>query len=104
MHSIMQSDSLGPFLFFREIGVWVVIFLILLETIVSGAELGIARVFRLFVQEAIGGGLLGLGVGLLAYRLLKQVDNYQVEILITLGLVTGGYVLRMHCIFLLPLP
>lgn len=89
----MQSDSLGPFLFFREIGVWVVIFLILLETIVSGAELGIARVFRLFVQEAIGGGLLGFGVGLLAYRMLKQVDNYQVEILITLGLVTGGYAL-----------
>ena len=74
-------------------GVGVVIFLILLETIVSGAELGIARVFRLFVQEAIGGGLLGLGVGLLAYRMLKQVDNYQVEILITLGLVTGGYAL-----------
>ena len=74
-------------------GVGVVIFLILLETIVNGAELGIARVFRLFVQEAIGGGLLGLGVGLLAYRMLKQVDNYQVEILITLGLVTGGYAL-----------
>lgn len=74
-------------------GVGVVIFLILLETIVSGAELGIARVFRLFVQEAIGGGLLGLGVGLLAYRMLKQVNNYQVEILITLGLVTGGYAL-----------
>lgn len=74
-------------------GVGVVIFLILLETIVSGAELGIARVFRLFVQEAIGGGLLGFGVGLLAYRMLKQVDNYQVEILITLGLVTGGYAL-----------
>jgi CPA1 family monovalent cation:H+ antiporter len=47
----------------------------------------------LFMQEAIGGGLLGLGAGMLAYRMLKQVDNYQVEILITLGLVTGGYAL-----------
>jgi CPA1 family monovalent cation:H+ antiporter len=28
-----------------------------------------------------------------AYWMLKQVDNYQVEILITLGLVTGGYAL-----------
>jgi len=45
------------------------------------------------VQEAIGGALLGLGTGMLAYRMLKQVDNYQVEILITLGLVTGGYAL-----------
>ncbi len=74
-------------------GVGVVIFLILLETIVSGKDLGIARFLMLFVQEAIGGGLLGLGAGMLAYRMLKQVDNHQVEILITLGLVTGGYAL-----------
>jgi CPA1 family monovalent cation:H+ antiporter len=74
-------------------GVGVVIFLILLETIVSGKDLGLARFLMLFVQEAIGGGLLGLGAGMLAYRMLKQVDNHQVEILITLGLVTGGYAL-----------
>lgn len=74
-------------------GVGVVIFLILLETVISGEDIGIVRVLKLFVQEAIGGGLLGLGVGMLAYRMLKQVDNYQVEILITLGLVTGGYAL-----------
>jgi CPA1 family monovalent cation:H+ antiporter len=74
-------------------GVGVVVFLILLETITSGRDLGGARFFALFVQEAIGGGLLGLGAGMLAYWMLKQVDNYQVEILITLGLVTGGYAL-----------
>jgi len=74
-------------------GVGVVIFLILLETISSGRDLGMASVLLLFLQEAIGGGLLGFGVGMLAYRMLKQVDNYQVEILITLGLVTGGYAL-----------
>ena len=74
-------------------GVGVVIFLILLETIASGKDLGVARILKLFLQEAIGGGLLGLGVGMIAYRMLKQVDNYQVEILITLGLVTGGYAL-----------
>ena len=74
-------------------GVGVVIFLILLETIISGKDLGVTRFLMLFVQEAIGGGLLGLGSGLLAYWMLKQVDNYQVEILITLGLVTGGYAL-----------
>jgi CPA1 family monovalent cation:H+ antiporter len=74
-------------------GVGVVIFLILLETITSGRGLEGARVLELFVQEAIGGGVLGLGAGILAYWMLKQVDNYQVEILITLGLVTGGYAL-----------
>ncbi len=74
-------------------GVGVVIFMILLELAGSGNEIRPTGVFLLFLQEAIGGGLLGLGVGLLAYRMLKQVDNYQVEILITLGLVTGGYAL-----------
>jgi CPA1 family monovalent cation:H+ antiporter len=74
-------------------GVGVVIFLILLEIAGSRHEITVARVFMLFMQEAIGGGLLGLGAGMLAYRMLKQVDNYQVEILITLGLVTGGYAL-----------
>jgi CPA1 family monovalent cation:H+ antiporter len=74
-------------------GVGVVIFMILLELAGSGKEIRPTGAFLLFLQEAIGGGLLGLGVGLLAYWMLKQVDNYQVEILITLGLVTGGYAL-----------
>jgi CPA1 family monovalent cation:H+ antiporter len=74
-------------------GVGVVIFLILLEMMSRGHDLGFARILTLFLQEAIGGGLLGLGAGMLAYWMLKQVDDYQVEILITLGLVTGGYAL-----------
>jgi CPA1 family monovalent cation:H+ antiporter len=74
-------------------GVGVVIFLILLEVAGSGHAVGFADVSLLFIREALGGGLLGLGAGMLAYWMLKQVDNYQVEILITLGLVTGGYAL-----------
>jgi CPA1 family monovalent cation:H+ antiporter len=74
-------------------GVGVVIFLILLETLTSGKDLGGARFLGLFMQEAIGGGVLGFGAGILTYWMLKQVDNYQVEILITLGLATGGYAL-----------
>jgi CPA1 family monovalent cation:H+ antiporter len=74
-------------------GVGVVVFLVLLEMTGVGHDPGLAGVFLLFLQEAIGGGLLGFGAGLLAYWMLKQVDNYQVEILITLGLVTGGYAL-----------
>jgi CPA1 family monovalent cation:H+ antiporter len=45
----------------------------------------------LVVREVLGGAALGLLLGLLAYVMLKRIDNYQVEILISLALVTGGY-------------
>jgi len=37
--------------------------------------------------------MFGLGAGGLTYWMLKSVDNYQVEVLLTLALVTGGYAL-----------
>ena len=92
----LETKIIGESLF--NDGVGVVIFLIILEVVTSGNDISAARVFMLFVQEAIGGGLLGLCAGMVSYWMLKQVDNYQVEILITLGLVTGGYALAdaMH--------
>jgi len=79
-------------------GVGVVFFLVLLDLVSPGNHVGPADIGMLFVQEAAGGALLGLATGLLTYWMLKQVDNYQVEILITLSLVTGGYALaeRLH--------
>ena len=83
-------------------GVGVVIFLVLLGTLGGaaghGAELGAGSVLGLFVQEALGGILLGLVLGYVAYRMLSGVDNYQVELMVTLALVTGGYALasRLH--------
>jgi CPA1 family monovalent cation:H+ antiporter len=74
-------------------GVGVVVFVILLE-IAAGTEPVTANsVALLFLKEAGGGGLLGLVAGLIAYLMLKRVDNYNVEILITLALVAGGYAL-----------
>ena len=35
--------------------------------------------------------LLGLGIGYIGYKLIASIDNYQVEVLITLAIVMGGY-------------
>lgn len=72
-------------------GVGVVVFLALLGIATSGDTVDAGHIAMLFVREAIGGGVLGLLLGWLAYRMLRQVDNYQVEVLITLALVMGGY-------------
>jgi CPA1 family monovalent cation:H+ antiporter len=50
----------------------------------------------LVVREVLGGAALGLLLGLLAYVMLKRIDNYQVEILISLALVTAGYAWAEH--------
>jgi monovalent cation:H+ antiporter, CPA1 family len=78
-------------------GVGVVIFLVLLGVATSG-EVSAGEVAVIFAEEAVGGLLFGLFIGWLAYRMLATVDNYQVEILITLALVMGGYALagRLH--------
>ncbi len=74
-------------------GVGIVVFLVILEMAIGAHEVSAGHIGLLFVQEVIGGVLFGLGLGYLAYQMLKSVDNYQVELLITIALVTGGYAL-----------
>jgi CPA1 family monovalent cation:H+ antiporter len=57
------------------------------------ADMSAGDILLLFTQEAVGGVLFGLGAGTLTYWMLRSVDNYQVEVLLTLALVTGGYAL-----------
>jgi CPA1 family monovalent cation:H+ antiporter len=76
-------------------GVGVVIFLILLELATRDVGISASTIAGLFAVEAIGGLLLGIGLGTLAYWMLKSVDNYQVEVLLTLALVMGGYALAL---------
>jgi CPA1 family monovalent cation:H+ antiporter len=76
-------------------GVAVVVFLIL-HGIATGEHAATpGDVSIMFVKETFGGFAFGLAIGWLAYRVLKSVDNYQVEILVTLALVTGGYALAL---------
>jgi CPA1 family monovalent cation:H+ antiporter len=77
-------------------GIGVVVFLVLLDITVGGHDPSVTSAVWLFIVEAIGGIVYGLAIGYLAYLMLKSVDNYQVEVLITLALVMGGYTLAQE--------
>lgn len=79
-------------------GVGVVLFALLVETLVGGGTPTVAHAARLLLQEAGGGIAFGLAVGYVTFRLLRSIDNYQVEVLLTLAAVMGGYALaaRLH--------
>jgi Na+:H+ antiporter len=74
-------------------GVGVVVFLVLLAVVKEPAGVTAREVLTVLLVEAVGGVLFGLALGFAAFQLLKRVDNYQVEILVTLALVTGGFAL-----------
>ncbi len=80
-------------------GVAVVIFITIYGIIEGGAShLNAPHIVWLFAREAGGGLLLGVALGYVGYLLISSVDHYQVEVMITLGIVTGGYLLadRLH--------
>ncbi len=76
-------------------GIGVVIFIVLLELATGGQEPSAEHIALLFAEEALGGIIFGLVLGGIAYWMLSKVDNYSVEILITLAVVMGGYSLAV---------
>ncbi|MBZ0109227.1 MAG: sodium:proton antiporter [Candidatus Scalindua rubra] len=74
-------------------GVAVVVFLVIMGIIAGGNDVTAQHIILLFIEEAIGGIFFGFIIGLLTYLMLKSVDNYQVEVLLTLALVMGGFAL-----------
>lgn len=74
-------------------GVAVVIFITIWEAARSPELPGFIEISELFLREAVGGMLLGLIVGFIGFSMMRSIDNYKVEVLITLAIVMGGYTL-----------
>ena len=79
-------------------GIGVVIFSILMGVLLVGKVPSFDEGLGLLMREAGGGLLYGLLLGYITFKLLASIDNYQVEVMLTLAAVMGGYVLasKLH--------
>jgi CPA1 family monovalent cation:H+ antiporter len=80
-------------------GVGYVVFLVLVSLAFPsdhGHASGASDAAKLFFQEALGGAVLGVVLGWLVFRLMRLIDDYSLEVLLTLGLAFGGYSLALY--------
>ena len=77
-------------------GIGVVIFVLLLGILSSGNIPTANYVAHTLAVEAGGGIIFGLVLGAILYYMLKSIDSYQEEVLLTLAGVIGGYALASH--------
>ena len=87
----LQATVAGESLFNDGIGVDVFTLMLSLATRHQIDDFGAGTIASLFLLEAVGGGLLGLGLGYLAFLMIRRVDDYNVELIISLALASGTY-------------
>jgi CPA1 family monovalent cation:H+ antiporter len=99
---ILETKIVGESLF--NDGVGVILFLTLFQmAALSGESIEFSHVVTLLAKEVFGGILLGLFLGWLAYRFMKKIDDYQIEVIITLAVVMIGTVIAQKFHFSAPL-
>lgn len=77
-------------------GVGVVVFLTIFGLASGSSDFSLSSVLELFVVEVFGGLLLGFVLGWLTYYFLKKIDDYNIEVIITLATVMTGTVVATH--------
>lgn len=73
-------------------GFGLVIFVTLFAIAFGNETPTVLGVGQLFLQEAIGGIVYGFALGLLFHYLISSTDDHSMELLLTLGIPTAGYV------------
>jgi CPA1 family monovalent cation:H+ antiporter len=96
--SRLEVEMQGESLFNDGIGIVLFTILLVFATNGGGESVMASFVVELLIREAGGGLVLGIATGYLAYWAMRRIDDYPVEALITLALVTGTYAIaeRLH--------
>ncbi len=94
--SSLRAKIAGESLFNDGVGVVVFTILAAIAFRSGGEPVTAASVGILFLQEAVGGVALGLLTGGLVHVAMRRIDEYVVEIMLTIALVTVTYAVARH--------